>query len=91
MESQMVTGQCPHCGSHSLEENDQANIYCLSCGRVQESLAFSGGVTFANQKMDGQVVDLNGTVLLTQKSTTEELLRRGWLERRPKWKNCVDY
>jgi hypothetical protein len=29
---------------------------------VQERMAFSGGVTFANQKMDGQVVDVNGTL-----------------------------
>jgi len=32
----------------------------MGCGRVQERLSFSGGVTFANQKMDGQVVDVNG-------------------------------
>jgi hypothetical protein len=43
-----------------MEENEQAQVYCLKCFRVQESLAFSGGVTFANQKMDGQVVDVNG-------------------------------
>jgi len=36
----------------------------MGCGRVQEKLSFSGGVTFANQKMDGQVVDVNGNLIL---------------------------
>jgi len=31
----------------------------LDCGRVQENLALTGGATFVNQKMDGQVIDVN--------------------------------
>lgn len=59
MEQKLKQHACPHCGSQSLEENQQANVYCLDCGRVQENLALTGGATFVNQKMDGQVIDVN--------------------------------
>ena len=34
-------------------------MYCSSCGRVAEGISFSNSVTFANLKMDGQVIDVN--------------------------------
>lgn len=52
---------CPHCHSTALEENEQAQFYCTACGRVIEGIAFSTSVTFANLRMDGQVIDVNGT------------------------------
>ena len=62
MNIQLNQAHCPHCRG-LLEENEQSQLACTRCYRVQESIAFSQGVTFANQKMDGQVVDVNGTLL----------------------------
>lgn len=88
MESQQSTAKCPKCKLFVLEENEQSNLQCPACGYVQETLAFSGALTFANQKMDGQVVDLNGTPPPTQRSTTAGPLRSGWPARRPRWRSC---
>ena len=41
--------------------------------------------TFANQKMDGQVVDLNGNVWFTQKNTIVELAKNVSEELKWKW------
>ena len=60
MNIQTKQAHCSHCGGF-LEENQQSQLYCTKCFRVQETIAFSQGATFANEKMDGQVVDVNGT------------------------------
>ena len=48
-----------------LEETEQAQLACIECSKVQQNLPISAMATFANQKMDGQVVDINGTLCLT--------------------------
>lgn len=52
-------------------------------------MAFSGGVTFGNQKMEGQVVDVNGIFFFTQRSIIAELAKSVWQEPRQKWSNFV--
>jgi len=50
---------CPYCGDEALEENEQSHTYCSSCGKVIESMSFSNNVSFANLRMEGQVIDTN--------------------------------
>jgi hypothetical protein len=50
----------------------------VDCFKVQQSLPISAAATFLNQKMDGQVVDINGTLFLTQRSTTGVRARSAW-------------
>ncbi len=47
-----------------MTENDQSHVYCQNCGRVVEGISFANNVTFANLRMEGQVIDVNGNFFI---------------------------
>lgn len=59
-----------------MEENDQSHLYCSNCGRVAQGVSFANNVTFANLKMEGQVIDVNGMCLSYRRKGQRQLHRK---------------